>query len=149
MWIYNEQIVRSIEDVPKGAVGFCYLIINMENGKKYIGKKLLYSSRKKALTKREIADLPNKRLKKWKMVQKESDWLTYNSSSEALLQDIAAGNQITKQILEWTYSKTYTTYLEVKLQCIHEVLEHDDWYNNNINSTWFRGNLQKNEPTGE
>lgn len=145
MWIYKEKVVESIADAPEGAVGFCYLITNLDNGKKYIGKKYLHSNRKKALTKKEIEALPNKRLKKWKMVKTESDWMTYDSSSKDLKDDISQGAQITKEILEFTFSKMYTTYLEVKLQFINNVLESDDWYNNNINSSWFRGNLGQDE----
>jgi len=141
MWMYNNSEVKSIEDVPEGAVGFIYLMVNMNNGKKYIGKKYLYSERKKALTKKEIAELANKRLKKWKTVKKESDWLTYSSSSEDIKADVKAGHLFTKVIIEFTFSKIQTTYLEVKLQFINNVLESDEWYNNNINSSWFRGNI--------
>lgn len=141
MWIYKNNLISSIEDVPENAVGFVYVLTNEQTGKKYIGKKYLYSERKKALTKKEISELINKRLKKWKMVKKESDWLTYNSSSEEIKKDIEAGHTFCKEIIEFTYSKIQTTYLEVKLQFVNNVLESDGWYNNNINSSWFRGNI--------
>lgn len=145
--MYKGNEVSSIEDVPEGAIGFIYLMINVSNGKKYIGKKLLYSERRKALTKKEIGELTSKRLKKWKMVKKESDWLTYNSSSEDIKNDMKAGHLFTKVIIEFTFSKIQTTYLEVKLQFVNKVLESDDWYNNNINSSWFRGNIGINNGT--
>lgn len=144
MWIYKEKEISSVSEVPDGAIGFVYLLTNLSNNKKYIGKKFLYSERKKALTKKEIAELPNKRLKKWKTVKKESDWLQYDSSSEEVKKDMVAGDMFRKEIIEFTYSKIQTTYLEVKLQFINNVLESDDWYNNNINSSWFRGNIGMN-----
>ena len=141
MWIYKGEEIRSIEDVPAGAIGFIYLMTNVDTGRKYIGKKYLFSERKKALTKKEIAALENKRLKKWKTVVKESDWLTYNSSSHDILNEISEGSVFRKEILEFTTSKMQTTYLEVKTQFVNNVLESDEYYNNNINSSWFRGNI--------
>ena len=36
-WYYNDKIV---EELPEGTVGFVYLITNLTNNRKYIGKKL-------------------------------------------------------------------------------------------------------------
>lgn len=145
MWRYEGRDIESIDDIPEGAIGFVYLLTNIESGKKYIGKKFLYSERKKALTKKEIAALESKRLKKWKMVKSESDWLTYSSSSKDIQEEIKNGAQFYRDILHFTFSKLQTTYLEVKLQFVNEVLESEDWYNNNINSSWFRGNIGMDE----
>jgi len=141
MWTYKNTIIDSINQVPENAIGFIYLMTNKESGKKYIGKKYLFSERKKALTKKEIALLENKRLKKWKLVKSESDWLTYNSSSKEINEEIANGSEFYKEILEFTFSKIQTTYLEIKLQFVNNVLESDDWYNANINHHWFKGNI--------
>lgn len=140
MWTYQGQPINSITEVPEGAIGFIYLLTNQSSGKKYIGKKYLYSERKKVLTQKEKA-LPENKRKKYKYLKTESDWLTYNSSSKDIKAEIKEGAQFSKEILYFTLSKIQTTYLEVKLQFVHEVLERDDWYNNNINSSWFRGNI--------
>lgn len=142
MWTYNNKEVKSIEDVPEGAVGFIYLLVNKQTGRKYIGKKLLYSNRKRRFTKKEIAALTNKRLKKWEIVTKETEWLTYNSSSEEINEEYRNGVEFERLILSWTFSKRETQYLEVKLQFQNEVLESDEWYNKNIASKWFKGNLK-------
>lgn len=139
--MYDNEEITSIEQVPEGAMGFVYLLTNLETGRRYIGKKYLYSERKTKLGKKEVAALENKRLKKWKMVKKESEWLNYASSSEEIKKEIAEGVQFSKIILQWTYSKMETYYLEVKLQFKNDVLESDEWYNKNIASKWFKGNI--------
>lgn len=139
MWKYKNKEIKSIEDVPEGAIGFCYKITNKTNKKEYIGKKLLFSTRKKNFTKKEIAEMQNKRLKKWKHVTKESDWLIYNSSCDELIADISKGDVIEKEILEFAFNKSYLTYLEIKLQFLNEVLEKENFYNKNINSMFFKG----------
>ena len=139
MWIYNDQ---EVVVAPDGAVGFIYLMTNIETGRKYIGKKYLYSERKVNMGKKEIAALQNKRLKKWKVVKKDSDWQEYNSSCDEIKAEIKAGVKFDKQIICWTYSKLETYYLEVKYQFQNNVLESDEWYNKNIASKWFKGNLK-------
>ena len=47
MWTYNNQIV---EELPEDCVGFVYLITNLTNQRKYIGKKLAKFSRTKYKT---------------------------------------------------------------------------------------------------
>lgn len=142
MWIYKNKKITSIEQLPEGSFGFVYVIRNLDTGKAYIGKKNLFFERKTALTKKEIAELPNKRLKKYKYVIKESDWLTYTSSCRALLDDINNGTQIEKEILEIAFSKRQLTYLEVKYLFTCEVLESEEWYNENIESRYFKGNIK-------
>ena len=39
-WIYENKEVLS-KNLPENAIGFIYLITNLTNNKKYIGKKLL------------------------------------------------------------------------------------------------------------
>ncbi len=142
MWIYEGKQVNGIEDAPEGAVGFIYLLTNQESDRRYIGKKYLYSERKIKLGKKEIAALESKRLKKWKMVKKESEWLDYTSSSEEIKKEVAQGVLFHREILCWTFSKIETYYLETKYQFQNNVLESDEWYNKNIASKWFKGNLK-------
>lgn len=138
-WEYQGE---EITVAPDDAIGFIYLLTNLDTGRRYIGKKYLFSEQKKKLGKKEVAALENKRLKKWKLVKKDSDWLDYCSSSEEIKQEVKDGVQFRKEILLWTYSKIETYYQEVKLQFFYNVLESDDWYNKNIASKWFKGNLK-------
>lgn len=141
MWNYKDKIITSINDVEKDAIGFIYIIENLTNGKHYLGKKFLYSNRKKNFTKKEIAAMENKRLKKWKTITTESDWLSYCGSSKPLLEDIKNGHQIAKFIITFCKSKIALTYQEVKHLFLYNVLENDEWYNDNINGRWFKGNI--------
>lgn len=140
-WIYDGKLVSCLDSLPKEAYGFIYLIINKTNNKKYIGRKNLYSERTVSLNKKEIAALENKRLKKWKTVIKQSNWLDYTGSCKELNEDIALGNTIEKQILVVCFSKREMSYQETKQLFVNEVLEKEEYYNNNIESRYFRGNI--------
>ena len=141
MWIYNEKEIKSIEDLPKNAYGFIYLITNTDIDKSYIGKKNLYFTKKTPLGKKEIAALPDKRSKKYKYVEKESDWLSYTGSCIALNEDIKEGANIEKEIIEVCFSKRELTYKEIKNLFLYEVLESNKFYNESINRMWFKGNI--------
>lgn len=116
-WHYQGQPLLS---PPDGAVGFVYLIENTTNGKRYIGKKQFYSTRKLP---------PLKGKKRRRTVVKESDWREYTGSSDALNADIAAGAAITKTVLHIAYRKGALSYLELIEQVQRRVLEDDTYYN--------------------
>ncbi len=141
-WEFEGKEIKSLQDAPEGVVGFIYIITNIESGRRYIGKKYIYSEKKVNMNKKEIAALTNKRLRKWRMVKKEAEWLSYMSSSEEIKKEYAEGVKFKKEIVMWTFSKLQTYYEEVKLQFQNNVLESDDWYNKNIASKWFKGNLK-------
>ena len=46
-WLYNGQVVDS--EVLENYLGFVYLITNLTNNKKYIGKKLLKRTKTKVV----------------------------------------------------------------------------------------------------
>ena len=73
-WLYNEREITDISQFPPNTFGFVYQVITPE-GKKYVGKKVLYHNQKKKLTKAELAEQTGRgRKKSYKIVQKESDW---------------------------------------------------------------------------
>lgn len=140
MWKYKGKNIKSIEDMPEGAYGFVYIleVKDKENKKRfYLGKKNLFFERKVSLTKKEIAALANKRLKRYKYVTKESDWYEYEGSCKPLNEDIKNGAKIKKTILEFCFSKRELTYKEVKYLFQYEVLERDDFYNKNIMNRFY------------
>lgn len=130
MWIYNNKEIKD-EDVPKNAVGFVYLITNLKNGKKYLGRKLLTMAGYKQV----------KGVRK--SIRKESDWKTYYSSSPELLYDVEkTGKEYFKrEILFFCETKTILNYYEEKLQYGCDVLEDSNWYNSNIRSKLFKKNI--------
>lgn len=104
--------------------GFVYMITNLTNGRKYIGRKYFYTIRKQS--------------GKSRRVRKESNWKEYYGSSDELKEDIEViGERYFKRtILSLHKTKGDVNYSEVKEQFINNVLEDDTFYNSNINGKW-------------
>ena len=137
MWLYNEQVINSIEDMPQGTFGFIYITTHNSSGISYIGKKSLYHNVKRKLTKKELADMPVTRGRKvtTEVVQKESDWKTYYGSAKPIVELIKGGKQedFTREIIQFVSSKKLLTYYECKYLFKYGVLEHPlEYFNDNI-----------------
>ena len=117
---------KTIESIPEEYEGFVYLITNLTNNKKYVGKKL---ARFKT-TKPPLKGKKNKR-----RGTKESDWRDYWGSSDRLNEDVAAlgKDKFTREILYFCKSRGEMSYLEAREQFERRVLETDDYYNGIIN----------------
>ena len=142
-WLYNEKEITDISHFPPNTFGFVYQVITPE-GKKYVGKKVLFHNQKKKLTKVELAEQTGRgRRKSYKIVQKESDWKKYIGSNAKLKRQITEGEvtkeDLKKQILEIAFNKKHLTYLETKqISFQMEVLENPDKYlNDNILGKFF------------
>lgn len=131
-WTFNKKEINSSEDLPENSIGFIYKITNETNGKIYYGRKTFRGISKKKLTKKEKLEPENKR-KIYKYVSREyKGWLDYNGSCIPLLEDIAKGHKIKKEIVRICYSKSELTYYEVKAIICSDCLEREDCYNGNI-----------------
>ena len=144
-WIYKDnQIIATKEDLPENVFGFVYRIDNLSkldeqgNYKFYIGRKNIYSNTAKKLSKKQLEARTDKRSSKKVTITKESNWSSYTSSNKELNDDIAGGDRINKTILEFASTKLHLTYLEMKYQFIHGVLETLHCYNNNIAGKLYR-----------
>lgn len=141
-WLYNEQEITDISQFPPNTFGFVYEVITPE-GKKYVGKKVLFHNQKKKLTKVELSEQTGRgRRKTFKIVQKESDWKKYIGSNSTLKNQISNGEvtleNLQKQIIELAFDKKHLTYLETKYLFQLEVLEQPDkYYNDNILGKFF------------
>ena len=122
-WTYQGKIV---DEIPKEYVGFVYLITNLTNDKKYIGKKLAQFK----VTKKPLKGKKNKRRS-----TKESDWRDYWGSSDKLNEDVQklGPENFTREILHYCTSRGELSYLEAKEQFDREVLKTDEYYNGIIN----------------
>ena len=122
-WTYNGEPVH---DLPETCEGFVYLITNLTNDKKYVGKKLARFK----VTKPPLKGKKNKRRS-----TKESDWRTYWGSSDWLIEDVKelGEDQFTREILYYCQSRGMLSYLEAKEQFDREVLLTDEYYNGIIN----------------
>ena len=141
MWLYQNKQIRELSDMPEDIFGFIYEVTHLPTGRKYLGKKQLISVTKKALGKKELALLQNKRAKTYKIVKKESDWKTYYGSHSEIKGLIKEGKQseFSREILIFTPNKKLHTYYENKFLFMKGVIEPDSNYiNDNIEGRYFR-----------
>ena len=122
-WTYQGKLV---EQIPEEYVGFVYLITNLTDNRKYIGKKLAQFK----VTKKPLKGKKNKRRS-----TKESDWRDYWGSSDRLNADVLelGENKFTREILHYCPSRGIASYLEAREQFERRVLETDEYYNGIIN----------------
>jgi hypothetical protein len=122
-WYYNN---KEVTELPEDCEAFVYLITNLTNDKKYVGKKLA----KFKTTKPPLKGKKNKR-----RGTKESDWRTYWGSSDHLNNDVVelGEDKFRREILYYCPSRGVASYIEAREQFERRVLETDDYYNGIIN----------------
>jgi hypothetical protein len=122
MWYYNNEVFDPSEDELSKYVGFVYLITEKSTDKKYVGKKLFWSTRK-------LPPLKGKTRKR--TVKKQSDWRDYYGSNEELklLVENEGGDGYHREILRLCVTKGECSYFEAKEQFARDVLFSDEYYN--------------------
>lgn len=133
MWMHNGKEFTA--DMIGDHIGFVYIITNLSNNKKYVGKKLLQF-------KRRIPPLKGKTRKR--TVVKESDWQSYFGSSDevkALVEEFGEDN-FHREILHLCSTKGEMSYLEAKEQFERNVLLSDEFYNGIINCKIHRSHVK-------
>jgi len=136
MWYYEGKEFTS-EMIGCNA-GFVYLITDLENGKRYIGKKFFYSTRTKIIKGKK------------KKIKSESDWKEYYSSSKYIKNIIEdhGTDRFKREILLLCRTKSATNYHELRQQILNEVLESVDetgermFYNENIALRYYASNIK-------
>lgn len=121
-WKYNNE---DFTEVPKSMEGFVYLITNLDNNRKYIGKKNFWTRQKDKKTGRR------KKL--------ESDWKNYFGSCDGLKEDVKNLGQekFLREILYICPHKKSMSYYETYEQFTRNVLMDDEYYNTNIEGRFF------------
>jgi len=127
-WQYNEE---DFTDVLKGMEGFVYLITNLTNNKKYIGKKHFWTRQKDRKTGRRKT--------------KESDWQNYFGSCDELNQDVKTlgKEHFLREILYLCPHKKSMSYYETYEQFNRNVLMSEGYYNTNIGGTFYMSESER------
>lgn len=128
-WVYEN---KEFELIDESLFCFVYLITNLIDGRKYIGKKLFYTH--KYTTKKG----------KRKKVKIESDWKDYWSSSEELKSDVEklGKENFKREILYLCKNKGTANYIEAREQMDNRVLESSEYYNSIINCRVHRKHIR-------
>lgn len=121
-WLFNGEVFDTVD--PK-LEGFVYLITNLTNDKKYIGKKHFWERRKDPKTGRRK--------------KKESNWKDYYGSCDELKADVKAiGNaNFKREILYLCPHKKSMSYYETYEQFNRNVILREDYYNTNVEGKFF------------
>jgi hypothetical protein len=127
-WKYNgEDFIK----IPNKMEGFVYIITNLTNNKKYIGKKHFWTRQKDRKTGRRKTQ--------------ESDWKNYPSSCDLLKEDIKnlGEDKFLKEILYLCPHKKSMSYYETYEQFNRNVLFSNDYYNTNIGGTFYMSESER------
>ena len=117
MWFFN--VNEFTEDMIGDNYGFVYLITNLQDGRKYVGKKFFYSSKSKQVKGKK------------KRIKVQSNWKTYYGSNKELNEDVSkiGKDQFKREILHLCKTKGECGYLEAQEQFDRRVLLDDNYYN--------------------
>lgn len=130
MWIYREKTFTS--DSIGENIGFVYCITNKTTGRKYVGKKMFWSSK--------IKTTKGKR----KKVKIESDWQKYYGSNVQLKEEVIDNSDnYSREILHLCTKKGDCSYLEMKEQIDRGVLFSTEYYNEFIGGKIHSKHLSK------
>lgn len=137
-WLHKGEVFNDSK-IPEGAVGFIYEMEAIIDGKavRYIGKKNFYSTTKKKLGVKALANMEDKRARKY-TIQVKPNYQNYYSSNKVLQDAHKNGIPIKRFMVRICFSKTELTYHETKYQFTREVLEKEEYLNANILGRFYK-----------
>jgi len=137
MWYYEQ---KEFTETPTDFTGFVYLITDLSNGRKYIGKKLF--------TRSKILPKNSKRARRSRQTV-DSDWRTYCGSNKQVQQLVEEHglDRFKREILRLCKTKGEMSYYEAKEQFDRDVLFSDEYYNEFIGCKIHAKHVRKSMPT--
>jgi hypothetical protein len=136
-WVFEGRCITEFTTPTEDYAGFVYLIENLTNQRRYIGRKYFH-----AHTRVKVAGRKNRKRK-----VKESDWRHYKSSCIPLKKDIEelGVDKFRFTILSLHDTRAQCNYEETKQQFLMGVLEVDGFYNEHILSRYYRQREQSKD----
>jgi hypothetical protein len=143
-WIYQGHDIDSISDMQKHCPkvwGFVYKLILRKKGTntiefEYIGKKNIYTKRKRKFGKKETAAIGDKRKKAYEYIIKEGDWKNYVSSNKFIKLN-SSKFDIYREILIFSTNDNDLTYQEAKQIICLDALEDIKFLNDGVSIRRF------------
>lgn len=133
-WLYRDEPYDPAPDTldPKKIYAFVYLIDDLDTGRKYIGKKVMFFKSFKTVKKKK------------KRVLKESDWREYYGSSDVLNEEIVkrGRDRFRRTILHFCPNKSTANYLEAYEQFRLGAILDPRYYNEQIRVRVVRSQLK-------
>ena len=144
-WKYKNKIISEINDMKKyepNVWGFVYMMTlrdkkSNEIKYQYIGKKNIYSKRKRNFGKKEILQMKDKRSKKYEYVISESNWKSYISSNNFIKTNYNSFN-ISREIILFSTNDMDLKYKEAKEIICQNALEDDNFLNEGLSIRKFK-----------
>ena len=127
-WKYNNE---DFTEAPKGMEGFVYLITNLTNNRKYVGKKNFWTRQKDRKTGRRKT--------------KESPWQSYWGSCDELIADVKelGEDKFLREILYLCPHKKSMSFYEAMEQFKRDVILREDYYNTNVEGKFFSSEVER------
>lgn len=117
MWFYKGK--EFTDENIGNSFGFIYIITNLTNNRKYIGKKFFTKAGQKQVKGKK------------KKIRKSSDWMNYYGSNEELKKDVIlyGSENFQREILYLCQSKSECSYRETYEIFIRGALLSEEYYN--------------------
>jgi hypothetical protein len=115
-WIYKNE---TLTEIPEGYYGFVYLITNLTNHRKYLGRKFFYASKTRQVKGKK------------KKTKVESDWQDYYGSNKHLQEDVArlGTGAFRREILHLCKTKGTANYYEAAEIFKRDAILKEEFYN--------------------
>ena len=144
-WKYKNKIISEINDMKKyepNVWGFVYMMTlrdkkSNEIKYQYIGKKNIYSKRKRNFGKKEVLQMKDKRSKKYEYIISESNWKSYISSNKFIKTNYNNFN-IYREIILFSTNDMDLKYKEAKEIICQNALEDDNFLNDGVSIRKFK-----------